>query len=243
MDSTFCVLLLLLAMSGSFIQRVCGFGFGIFIMTMLPYLMPTYQEATALSGLLSLLQSGVVLCGMWRHLHWRNLVGIFLSFCVFSLLAIRLVSVSGDAVLKVYLGVVLILLGLYFLLFSSRVAVRPSVGWQVSLGALSGAMGGLFGMHGPAAVVYFLNSEPSKEGYMAICQAYFVATNLYMTIFRAGSGFVTPLVGWGVVVSLLGIGVGVWLGGKVFSLIPQSTLKRIIYFYMMAAGVVAIVMR
>ncbi|MCQ2250258.1 MAG: sulfite exporter TauE/SafE family protein [Bacteroidales bacterium] len=240
---TFCILLMLLSTAGSFIQRVCGFGFGIFIMTMLPYLMPTYQEATALSGLLSLLQSGVVLCGMWRHLHLRNMVGIFLSFCVFSYLAIRFVSVAGDGVLKIFLGCVLMLLGLYFLFFSSKVSVTPRKRWQLSLGALSGTMGGLFGMHGPAAVVYFLNSEPSKEGYLAICQAYFVATNLYMSVFRAGNGFMTEAVGWGVLVSLAGIGVGVWLGGKVFNRMPQATLKRVIYIYMIVAGVIAIATR
>ncbi len=242
MEISICVLVGLLSLAGSFIQRVCGFGFGIFIMTMLPYLMPSYQEATALSGLLSLLQSGVVLCTMWRHLSWRNLVVIFLSFCVFSYMAIRLVSVAANGELRVILGCVLILLGLYFLVFSRRVRVSPTAGWQISLGALSGTMGGLFGMHGPAAVVYFLNSEKTKEGYLAICQAYFVVTNIYMSVFRAGSGFMTPAVGAGVLVSLVGIGLGVWMGSRVFSRINQLTLKKIIYFYMMAAGVLAIVL-
>lgn len=238
MDCKFALLIMLLSLSGSFIQRVCGFGFGIFIMTMLPYLMPSYQEATALSGLLSLIQSGVVLCGMWRHLHVRNLIGIFLSFCVFSYLAIRFVSVATDGVLRIILGCVLIMLGLYFLIFSKRVSIRPNAGWQISLGALSGTMGGLFGMHGPAAVVYFIHSESDKEAYIAICQAYFVITNLYMSVFRAGNGFMTEAVGYGVLFSLLGIGVGVWIGGKVFSRIPQLTLKKIIYFYMIIAGVI-----
>ena len=241
MEISVCVLVGLLALAGSFIQRVCGFGFGIFIMTMLPYLMPSYQEATALSGLLSLMQSSVVLCTMWRHLRIRNMVGVFLSFCVFSFFAIRFVSVAGDGVLKVFLGCVLILLGLYFLLFSSRVRVTPTPKWQISLGALSGTMGGIFGMHGPAAVVYFLNSETTKEGYLAVCQAYFVVTNIYMSVFRAGSGFMTVAVGAGVLVSLVGIGLGVWIGSRVFDRIPQDTLKRIIYFYMILAGVAAIV--
>lgn len=39
----------LLAIGASFVQRTTGFGFGIFIMTLLPFLMPSYGEATALS--------------------------------------------------------------------------------------------------------------------------------------------------------------------------------------------------
>ena len=44
----------LLSIGASFIQRTTGFGFGIFIMTMLPFLMPSYGEATTLSGLLAI---------------------------------------------------------------------------------------------------------------------------------------------------------------------------------------------
>ena len=36
-----------LAAGASFIQRTIGFGFGIFIMTALPFLMPSYAEAEA----------------------------------------------------------------------------------------------------------------------------------------------------------------------------------------------------
>lgn len=47
----------LLSIGASFIQRTTGFGFGIFIMTMLPFLMPSYGEATTLSGLLAITTS------------------------------------------------------------------------------------------------------------------------------------------------------------------------------------------
>ena len=41
--------ILLLALCASFVQRTIGFGFGIFIMTMLPLLLPSYAEATTVS--------------------------------------------------------------------------------------------------------------------------------------------------------------------------------------------------
>lgn len=234
-------LIFLSSLSGSFIQRVCGFGFGIFIMTILPYLMPSYQEATALSGFLSMIQSGIVLISVYKYLNIKNLYVIFPSFCVFSFFAIKFVSVSNDGILRVILGCVLICLAVYFLFFSKRAAVSPTWKWQVSLGGLSGVMGGLFGMHGPAAVVYFLSSETTKEGYMAVAQAYFVITNIYMTFFRAEYGFVTESVGWGLLAALPGILIGVILGRMVFDRINQQTLKRIIYFYMIVAGIIQLV--
>ena len=45
----------ILTIGSGFVQRTTGFGFGIFIMKLLPFLMPSYGEATTLSGLLVIL--------------------------------------------------------------------------------------------------------------------------------------------------------------------------------------------
>ena len=234
-------LIFLSSLAGSFLQRVCGFGFGIFIMTILPYLMPSYQEATALSGFLSLIQSGIVLISVRKFLNIKNLYGIFLSFCVFSFFAIKFVSVSESNNLRIILGVVLIFLAMYFLFFSKKATAKPTLKWQISLGGLSGVMGGLFGMHGPAAVVYFLSSEKSKENYLAIAQAYFVITNIYMSFFRAEYGFVTTKVGFALLYALPGIFLGIFFGKKIFDKINSQTLKKIIYYYMILAGIIQMI--
>ena len=57
----FSIAIFLLAIGASFVQRTIGFGFGIFIMTALPFLMPSYAEAVTLSGLLSLTSATVVM--------------------------------------------------------------------------------------------------------------------------------------------------------------------------------------
>ena len=51
--SSLVIAIFLLSIGASFVQRTTGFGFGIFIMTMLPFFLPTYGEATTLSGLLA----------------------------------------------------------------------------------------------------------------------------------------------------------------------------------------------
>ena len=55
-------------------------------------------------------------------------------------------------------------------------------------------MGGFFGMQGPPAVLYFIQSEPTKEHYMAMAQTYFLIGNLMMTGVRAYNGFFTTTV-------------------------------------------------
>ena len=51
--SSLVIAIFLLSIGASFVQQTTGFGFGIFIMTMLPFFLPTYGEATTLSGLLA----------------------------------------------------------------------------------------------------------------------------------------------------------------------------------------------
>lgn len=235
------ILILTASVSGSFIQRVCGFGFGIFIMTILPHLLTSLPEATALSGFLSMIQSSLVLISVYKHLHIKNLIGIFVVFCITSFFAIRFVGSTDNRVLEIILGSVLICLAVYFLFFSKQNNVTPTLKWQIPLGSLSGIMGGLFGMHGPAAVAYFLPSEKTKENYLAIAQAYFVITNIYMSIIRAGNGFVTSNVGYGLLWALPGIIIGIYLGKRVFDKVNPDLLKKIIYFYMIVAGIIQII--
>lgn len=162
-------------------------------------------------------------------------------FCITSFFAIKFVSSTDNRILEIILGSVLICLAAYFLLFSNKNSVTPTLKWQIPLGSLSGIMGGLFGMHGPAAVAYFLPSEKTKESYLAIAQAYFVITNIYMSIIRAGNGFVTSDVGYGLLWALPGIVVGIFLGKKVFDKVNSDLLKKIIYIYMIVAGIIQII--
>ena len=46
-----CIFIFLLSIVASFIQRVSGFGFGIFVMMFFPFFLPSYGESVMLSGL------------------------------------------------------------------------------------------------------------------------------------------------------------------------------------------------
>ena len=221
-------------------QRVSGFGFGIFIMTVLPHVMPSYGEATTLSGLLALVTSLTLVVRWWREISWRHLLPILSVFLVFSFFAVKCIALIDTAVLKRVLGVTLILASLYFYYAADRIRLRPTWPVQGLLGTLSGLMGGFFGMQGPPAVLYFLNVSRTKEAYIALTQAYFLIGNVVMTLYRADSGFFTPTVtrAWCCAVPM--VFVGTWLGGKVFRRIRIEALRRVIYAYMALSGVLAL---
>ena len=234
------IFLILLAAGASFIQRTIGFGFGIFIMTALPFLMPSYGEAVTLSGLLSLTSATIVMVKYLKFVTWKRLLPIIASFIIFSTIAICLLDkIEGQAMRRI-LGITLILISLYFSFFKARLQklIRPTKGWQYGTGAASGIMGGLFAMHGPPVVLYLIVSEPDKDHYMGMIQTYAVVTNITMLAVRAFNGYVTSAVGSSYIYSLIGLATGVIAGNWAFKHIPNRLFTYIVYAYIGVSGLI-----
>lgn len=235
------ILLFAFCIGAAFVQRVSGFGFGIFIMTILPYLMPSYGEATALSGILAMVTSAIIVAKTWRHLSVKRLLPILITFIIISFFGVQFVAHTEEHLLKKILGVVLIIASVYFCFISEKIRLRPTLPVQISMGTLSGLMGGLFGMQGPPAVLYFLASSKTKEQYIALAQTYFLVGNLMMTIFRFQNGFLTVEVCHAWCYGIAGVLLGTWIGSKVFKRISLPTLRKVVYLFIAISGLVALI--
>ena len=240
MSCTSLIYLILLAAGASFVQRTIGFGFGIFIMTVLPFLMPSYGEAVTLSGLLSLTSATVVMVKYLKYVTWKRMIPIVAAFVIFSTIAIFLLDRIEGQAMRVILGIMLVLISLYFSFFKDKLQkiIRPTKGWQFGAGTASGIMGGLFGMHGPPVVLYLISSEPDKDHYMGMIQTYAVITNIAMLIVRAFAGYVTPAVGGAYLYGLAGLAMGVIAGNWAYRRIPGKLFTYIVYAYIGVCGLV-----
>ena len=236
----FSIAIFLLAIGASFVQRTIGFGFGIFIMTALPFLMPSYAEAVTLSGLLSLTSATVVMVKYIKYVTWRRLLPMVAAFFVFSTLAICLLDRIEGPTMRRILGIMLIFLSLYFSFFKEKLQrfIKPTTGWQLGTGTASGVMGGLFGMHGPPVVLYLIVSEPDKDHYMGMIQTYAVITNIIMLAVRAYNGYVTPAVGTTYLYGLGGLALGVLAGNWAYKRIPGRIFTYIVYAYIGISGII-----
>ena len=226
----------LLSIGASFVQRTTGFGFGIFIMTMLPAIMSSHGEATTLSGILAMTTSLIIVIQKYRFIVWQRLLPILLTFIVVSIGAIFVLKRMEYSILNILLGITLVVVSIYFSFFSKRIKVKTTLPVQITAGTLSGLMGGFFGMQGPPAVLYFVNSEKDKEHYLAVTQTYFLVGNIMMTIARAYNGFFTTAVSMGYIYGITGVVIGNLIGAWVFRHITGSILKYIIYAYIGISG-------
>ena len=235
------VLIILISAGGSFVQRVSGFGMGIFVMLFFPHLMPTYTVGVAVSGLMSMMGSWINAVRHLKQVQFRILLPLLCSAMVAIPVAVLFLSGGPEERMKLLLGIVLILLSIYFLFFSKRIRIRPTVGNGIVAGALGGTLSGLFSMGGPPAVLYMIHAAPDKLAYFATIQFYFAITSTYSTVLRVINGIVT----WEVLgyfgIAVIGWTIGNFLGEKVFDRMNGDALKRVIYFGMCISGVLMVV--
>lgn len=230
----------LLAAGASFVQRTVGFGFGIFIMTALPFLMPSYGEAVTLSGLLSLTSATVVMVKYMKFVSWKRLLPVVAAFVIFSTLATAMLDKIEGPSIRVILGIMLVVISLYFSFFKERLQkiITPTRGWQLGTGTASGLMGGFFGMHGPPVVLYLIASEPDKDHYMGMIQTYAVITNISLLVARGYNGYLTSTVGTTYLYALGGLALGVIAGNWAFRRIPNKLFSYIVYAYIGISGLI-----
>ena len=235
-----CALIFLLTIVASFIQRVSGFGFGIFVMMFFPFFLPSYGESVMLSGLLAGSTALMIAVKNWKYIRWRMMWIVTFFNVLFSFIATEyMLSLSND-VLKQCLGVVLTLIALYFLFGEGRMGrIFKSKPAQITIGSVSGVMGGMFAMPGPPVVLYCISTLEDKKEYVATLQAFSVVFNSFYTIFRFNAGFYSENTWLWWIMGIGGAVIGSLLGSRCFELISNQTLKRIVYVMMIVSGMIA----
>lgn len=235
-----CIYLILIGIGAGFVQRVSGFGLGIFAMVFLPHFMPA-QSAAAISCLFSCVTSTYNAIRYRRNIAYRTALPMVASALVTIPLAVYFSKqISGNS-FSVLLGFILILLSLYFLVFHKRIKMEPTIRNGILAGTIGGTLNGLFSTGGPPIVLYLSCAATNKDVYFATIQFYFGFTNLYATAMRAVNGILNTQILIYAAVGVLGCMAGDCFGRIVFDKLDANRLKRVIYIGMIISGVVMLI--
>lgn len=233
---------ILIAAAGAFIQRVSGFGFGIFVMIFLPHLLSVYGEANLLSNLMSVAVNALILAKTFRHADWKAIPVPAIAFAAVSVPAVLLLKNRPGGVLFILLGAVMILLSVWFIFLSSKVKIKTGLLSGAVCGGLSGFLGGMFSMSGPPAVVYFLEtSENDGLRYIGTIQAYFLITNTFACGVKIAGGFMTLTVLALFAAGLCGVAAGLFAGNRLYGRLDAKKLRTVVYVFMALTGAFNIV--
>jgi len=232
-----CLLLVLISLGGGFVQRVSGFGLGIFVMLFFPHLLPSYTVGTAISCMMSMAGSGYNAIRYHKDIQLKMVIPLICAAAVTIPIAVHFSAVAPERLMKQLLGIVLVVLSIYFLFFSKKIHIRPTVTNGIIAGGLGGTLNGLFSTGGPPVVLYMVHAAPEPAVYFATIQFYFALTNTYSTVVRLLNGILTwQVMGW-FAVTMVGWAIGNQIGVKVFDKLNSDSLKKVIYTGMIISGI------
>ena len=235
------ILTALVCGGGAFVQRVTGFGMGIFAMLFLPYFMTAPGMAAAVIGLVNCAGSVYNAIRHRKHIQLRLMLPMVGTALAVIPLAVYWSASLPQSLMKQLLGVVLVVLSIWFLFFSKRVHLKPTVPNGMAAGAVSGMLNGMFTTGGPPAVLYLIHATSDKTVYFATIQAFFASTNAFSTVNRALNGLVSGQVLLLAVLSMAGWGIGNTIGRAVFEKLDAQKLRQVVYYGMIVSGVLMIV--
>ena len=235
------LLLILVTGGGAFVQRVTGFGMGIFAMLFLPYFLPSHNVAVAVMGMIAAIGAVYNTVRHRKSIQLKVMLPLVGAAMAVIPLAVHLSASLPQSVIKRLLGAVLVVLSIYFLFFSNRVHLKPTVPNGILAGLVAGMLNGMFNTGGPPAVLYLIHATADNAAYFATIQAFFAATNTFSTVTRAVSGLLTPQVLGLSAVAAVGWWSGNTLGAKIFNKLDADRLRKLIYYGMIVSGVLMIV--
>ena len=217
------------------IQTVTGFGSGIFMMVFFPMLFPILG-ASAISSAISLAGTCTLSWHYRKKCQWKLTLIPALVYILVSSGAILLAPYLPTDLLKKVFGVFLMLLSVYFLVFSSKLKIKATLLSATVCGTLAGILGGLFGIGGPPMVIYFLAALDSKEEYLGPIQFHFFVTGVYMLFFRIYKGIFTMDMIPYVILGMAGMMIGKKIGTKIVDRINADTMKKLVYAFLGVSG-------
>lgn len=229
---------MLVGTGAGFVQRVSGFGLGIFAMMFLPHFLPSHTAAATISSIFSSVTSLYNTVRYRKSIAYKTAVPMLCAAFISIPVAVYFSVMITSGVFEILLGAVLIALSIYFLFFKARINIKPTAANGVIAGALGGTLNGLFSTGGPPIVLYLTNATSDNLTYFATIQFYFCITNIYATASRAVNGILTADILKYSAVGIVGCMIGDHLGKAVFDKLDSDRLRRTIYVGMIISGII-----
>lgn len=232
-----CIFLILVGFGGGFVQRVSGFGLGIFVMLFLPHFIPSHTAAAAISCLFSCATTTFNAICYYKEVKYKTALPMICASLITIPIAVHFSSIVSGKIFQILLGSVLIVLSLYFIFFNKYIKIKPTLISGIFSGTLGGVLSGLFSTGGPPAVLYLSSALKENISYFATIQFYFCFTNIYATSVRAIDGIIDSEVLLYAFIGIIGCMSGDYIGKRVFNKLNSSALKYTIYIGMILSGI------
>lgn len=230
---------LLVVFLGTLTKATLGFGEAMVAVPLLT-LVIGIKIAAPVMGLIGLGASLLIMLGAWREVDLR-VTWRLLAAAVFGIpLGVWGIKLLPEPVVVGTLGTVLIAVGLYNL-------IKPALGgwedvrWGYAFGFVAGILGGAYNMAGPPVIVYAAIRRWSPDQFRVTLQSFFFPVSTWIVLNHASAGLLTADVWLLFGLALPGMGLAIWLGGRLSARLDAQLFSRAVYGLLILLGVLLLV--
>ncbi len=220
-----------------FIQGLTSFGFALLSVPVLALMLPI-KEVVPLVVLLSLVTNILILGTCFRDVQLRKIVVLILASLAATPLGVYSLVVLDSAVVKLFAGVVILVVALLFLT-GKTFPVRKETLAFIPVGLASGFLNGSISMSGPPLALFLTNQGATQRAFRANITAYALILNVFTVGGFVSEGLIGPSVSlclWMVPCLVVGVLLGSWATKKLNSALFRTVALGLI----VASGVATI---
>lgn len=226
--------------AAAFVRSALGFGDAVVAMPLLAMIVGL-KTATPLVAFMGPTISLLILAKGWRAGDMKAAARLIVASLLGIPLGIYGLARLPEEPLKIALGVLILLYGLFGLARpSARIRTEKAwVPWMV--GWAAGVLGGAYNTNGPPVVAYGMLRGWPPERFRATLQGYFLPVGLMILAGHGLAGMWTGEVIRFYLLSLPAIVIGVVLGGLVNRKLTPGVFTKLVYGFLIAMGAVLLV--
>lgn len=229
------VFVFILAFAASTIQNTIGFGSVIIMMAVLPLFLPA-KVCVIVAQVGGALLSWWMLVGRWNAIEWKKALLPIVFATLGNIVGLFFVKGISDSAYMLGLGIVLVLLSVWLIVFASRVHIKPTPRNGTIAGALAGLMGAVFAVSAPPLVLYFSSTTEDKDNYTACLQITMAIQTTASLIGRSAIGL-WPREAWLLCLpAAVGVILGKFPGKYIYDKLDIKTFKLLIHTFIGVLG-------
>ncbi len=240
MDGMVLGLYLLATFLGGLTSGLAGFALGLVVSGIWLHIISPVQTAILIVGY-GLFTQGY---GIWKLRHalsWRKAAPLIFGSAIGVPIGTMLLTYANPAHLRIGVGVLLVIFGIYSLARAAPKAAQLGVPADIAVGFLNGLLGGLTGLAGIVAVVWCQWRGMPKDVQRTIFQPVLFIALIMSAVSLTVAGAVTADT---IKLFLLGLPVllaGTWSGLKLYGKLDDATFRKIILLLLLVSGLALIV--
>lgn len=196
------------------------------------------DEAKALLNAIAQISSLMIVITGWRHINWKEFFKMFVLMAVGMVAGIKIFEIFPMNALLIFYGIMIILIALKKLFIRKEIKLPAAVMLLVIFAA--GIIHGMFVSGGALLVIYAASALKDKEEFRATIALIWVTIGCYMTGVQVQAGNFNSHVIFLMLVGIIPVFVGTWIGTKLVKKIKQEVFMKITYVLLLLSGVMAI---